>query len=290
MFKSGSIFFKLLSLLILMLISTSFCLLVSNFFITSYFDVSMQNLDFFLSDYSSKKSILALKIIQIASAFGIFIFPVLIFFKIYKMKLIYDLPNLKLVFLSILIIFLGNGMVDLLFKINQLFPLSDWMISYEENAKIITQKFLIMSSFNDLLINIFVIAILPAVGEEILFRGLIQNSLIENKINYLYSIVITAIIFSAIHMQFAGFLPRLVLGILLVYIYFVTKNIWYPIICHFFNNFLIVFISYLSQNNLIQVQLDIDNYQLSNFTAVLFLASMIYLIFYFKKEIQKRTI
>ena len=54
MFKSGSIFFKLLSLLILMLISTSFCLLVSNFFITSYFDVSMQNLDFFLSDYSSK--------------------------------------------------------------------------------------------------------------------------------------------------------------------------------------------------------------------------------------------
>ena len=54
------------------------------------------------------------------------------------MKLIYDLPNLKLVF-NILIIFPGNGMVDLLFKINQLFPLSDWMISYEENAKIITQ-------------------------------------------------------------------------------------------------------------------------------------------------------
>ena len=50
------------------------------------------------------------------------------------------------------------------------------------------------------------------------------------------------------------------------------------------------FISYLSQNNLIQVQLDIDNYQLSNFTAVLFLVSMIYLIFYFKKEIQKRII
>ena len=91
-------------------------------------------------------------------------------------------------------------MVDLLFKINQLFPLSDWMISYEENAKIITQKFLIMSSFNDLLINIFVIAILPAVGEEILFRGLIQNSLIENKINYLY--YSDKNYFSAIHMQF----------------------------------------------------------------------------------------
>ena len=71
------------------------------------------------------------------------------------MKLIYDLPNLKLVFLSIFNYFFANGMVDLLYKINQLFPLSDWMISFEENAKIITQKFLIMSSFNDLLLNIF---------------------------------------------------------------------------------------------------------------------------------------
>ena len=69
-----------------------------------------------------------------------------------------------------------------------------------------------------------------------------------------------------------------------------TNNRIPNILCHFFNNFLIVFISYLSQNNLIQVQLDIDNYQLSNFTAVLFLASMIYLIFFFKKEIQKNAI
>lgn len=179
-------------------------------------------------------------------------------------------------------------MVDLLFKINQLFPLYEWMLAYEENAKILTQKFLIMDSLNELYLNIFVIAILPAVGEEILFRGLLQKSLINNNINPIYSITITAIVFSAIHIQFAGFLPRLGLGVLLGYIFFVTKNIWYPIICHFFNNFSIVLLSYLSQNNFIDTQIDINNYQLSNLTSILFLVSMICSIFFLNKEIQKK--
>ena len=81
-----------------------------------------------------------------------------------------------------------------------------------------------------------VIAFLPALFEETLFRGGMQNLFSRWFKKPLLAIVVTSIIFSAIHGSYLGFLSRFALGFLLGWIYYRTGNIWLNIIGHFFNN------------------------------------------------------
>lgn len=103
-----------------------------------------------------------------------------------------------------------------------------------------------------LLISIFVVAIQPAICEELLFRGFLQNFFLEwskNKIHL--AIWLSAAIFSYIHFDFFGFVPRLLLGALLGYTYYYSGNILVPMFIHFVNNFIAVFAYYLYQNDMI---------------------------------------
>lgn len=88
----------------------------------------------------------------------------------------------------------------------------------------------------DLFFNLVIIAILPGIGEELIFRGIIQKQIGLMLRNPIVAIWISAIIFSAIHLQFEGFLPRMVLGIVLGYLYHWTGNLWVPMLAHAFNN------------------------------------------------------
>jgi len=92
------------------------------------------------------------------------------------------------------------------------------------------------TAVSDLLINLLVIAIIPAVGEELLFRGVIQKQFTALTHSKGAAVVLTAILFSALHMQFFGFLPRFALGVLLGYLYVWSGSIWLPVLAHFFNN------------------------------------------------------
>jgi membrane protease YdiL (CAAX protease family) len=80
-----------------------------------------------------------------------------------------------------------------------------------------------------------VIALIPAIGEELLFRGVIQGSIFKNT-NIHVAVLLTSIIFSAFHLQFYGFLPRMVLGILLGYSLAWSGSLWLPVLIHFINN------------------------------------------------------
>ena len=80
------------------------------------------------------------------------------------------------------------------------------------------------------------IAILPALGEELMFRGVIQRILTNWTKNYHWGIWITAFLFSAMHMQFYGFLPRMALGAMFGYLLVWTGTMWVPILAHFVNN------------------------------------------------------
>lgn len=95
-------------------------------------------------------------------------------------------------------------------------------------------------SIVQLLMSILVIGVIAGVGEELVFRGIIQRKLIKGLGNHHLAIWIAAIIFSAIHFQFYGFLPRVILGALFGYLYVWTGNIWIPILAHTFNNTLAV--------------------------------------------------
>jgi membrane protease YdiL (CAAX protease family) len=103
-----------------------------------------------------------------------------------------------------------------------------------------------MNNFTDYIVSVVVVALLPAVFEEILFRGAIQNLLSRWFKMPVLAIVITAIIFSAIHGSYLGFLSRFGLGFILGWIFYRTGNIWLNIIGHFFNNALALTVLYIS--------------------------------------------
>jgi len=111
-----------------------------------------------------------------------------------------------------------------------------WMKNSEEAAKVLTEKLLAANSFGQMLFNIFMIALIPAVGEELLFRGIFQRVFTDWTKNVHVAVFIAAFIFSTFHFQFYGFLPRLFLGIMLGYFFVWSKSLWLPILAHFTNN------------------------------------------------------
>lgn len=115
-------------------------------------------------------------------------------------------------------------------------PLEAWMREAEDMATQLQERFLSGTSYLDLFVNIVVMAITPAICEEFLFRGVIQNQLEKWFKNEHVAVWVAAIIFSAIHFQFYGFFPRMILGAALGYLLVYGKSLWLPIIAHALNN------------------------------------------------------
>lgn len=122
--------------------------------------------------------------------------------------------------------------------------IEEWMREKEERAKLLTDKMLITDNFGIYLYNIIVLALVPAISEELFFRATFQK--IITKKRPIVAAIVTGLIFSAFHMQFYGFLPRFVLGIMLGIMLVCTKNIFVPIAAHFFNNFMAVTAYYVT--------------------------------------------
>ncbi len=130
--------------------------------------------------------------------------------------------------------------------------IEEWMRMQENEMTALTDKMIQATSVPELLLNILVMAIVPAICEELLFRGVLQNWLAQLISNKHVVIWLTAIIFSAIHIQFYGFVPRMLLGALLGYLFVWTKSIWVNIFAHFLNNALSVvsvYVCYLTHQD-----------------------------------------
>lgn len=126
--------------------------------------------------------------------------------------------------------------------------LDNWMHKKEDSAMVLTAAFFRDRSALGLIINLFIIAFMAALSEELFFRGLLQRLFVENKMNIHAAVWLSAFLFSAFHMQFFGFLPRLFLGAVLGYLYAYSGNLWVPIIAHFANNaFQVLMIHLLDQ-------------------------------------------
>ena len=123
--------------------------------------------------------------------------------------------------------------------------LENLMKESEQNADMLTQTFIHAGNLKVLAFNLFMIALLPAIGEELLFRGILLRQFAEWTRSQHAGVWISAFIFSFIHFQFYGFLPRLVLGALLGYTFIFTGSLWVPILAHFSNNAMAVIFYYL---------------------------------------------
>ncbi len=116
--------------------------------------------------------------------------------------------------------------------------------AWEDQAKAITEELLAVDTWQGLTGNLLLVAALPAVGEEMIFRGTIQRLLERSSRNIHVAIWVSAFLFSAMHMQFYGLLPRLMLGALFGYMLIYSGTLWVPILAHFLNNAVAVVISF----------------------------------------------
>lgn len=130
-----------------------------------------------------------------------------------------------------------------------------WMKENESALARLTEFLISFNSMGELVIAILVIAVIPAIGEEILFRGILQRKLAEHWANIHLAIWVSAAIFSAIHFQFYGFLPRLLLGALFGYLYFWTGRVGMAIFAHFVNNAFTVLLMWANRQKLINIDI-----------------------------------
>lgn len=125
--------------------------------------------------------------------------------------------------------------------------LESWAQEKELYLQKLTDYLTTFTSTADFLLAFFIIAVIPAVGEELFFRGLLQPLLGKKIGNMHVAIWLTALIFSAFHFQFYGLVPRLFLGAVFGYLYFWSGNLWMPVLGHFINNGLSLLMLFLFQ-------------------------------------------
>lgn len=129
--------------------------------------------------------------------------------------------------------------------------LESWMREAEDAAAEATQRILDINSAGMLVASVFVVGFMAGLSEEMLFRGAILRTMQDSRLGTHAVVWIVAILFSAFHMQFYGFIPRMVLGLWLGYLFVWTRNLWVPIIAHTLNNSTVVVFSYLTNKELV---------------------------------------
>lgn len=149
--------------------------------------------------------------------------------------------------------------------------LEQWMREKEDQLSVMTDFLTSYTSFSQLLIALFVVTLLPALGEEILFRGVIQTKLSEELRNIHVAIWVAAAIFSAIHFQFYGFLPRMMLGALFGYLYYWSGNLWVAVLAHFVNNGFVLVMMYLHNVGVVEINIE----EVKSMPLALILASVV---------------
>lgn len=203
--------------------------------------------------------------------------------------------GLFLSLLSIVILIVAMPFISLIAQLNQMLilptwlnGLEAWMQDLEQNAEKTTDLLLSGESIVDYVSNIFVIGVVAAVAEEVFFRGVLQQLLIKQFKNKHVGVWAAALIFSVMHMQFYGFLPRIILGALLGYLYVWSKSIWIPILVHFFNNALVVTFSFFLKNNSVYQSIENPPFTISFVLfGLLSLLLTTYLLFLLKAKVLK---
>jgi uncharacterized protein len=212
------------------------------------FHTTLAGLMTIMADFKDPRSLAILQYFQVVQSFGLFILPPLFagwFFtrnSLEFLKLNHS-PKLSIYGLTLLVIFLMLPFVNWLINVNEgmqlpafLKNIEAWMQATEAQAAELTDAFLNTGTISGLLFNLFMIALLPAVGEELMFRGVLQRLLHDWTKNIHVSIFLAALVFGLFHLQFYGLLPRVFLGMVLGYLFYWTGSLWVPVFVHFINN------------------------------------------------------
>lgn len=244
------------------------------------------------------KYIGALKILVTAQQIGLFLVPALVLaiFEGKKPHHFYGLKTPKIELLGIVFLLMLFS-VPLMSWINEqnmnmhlpnfLSELEKWMRKMEDDGLVTTKAILAGTSVGALVINLLVIAVTPAICEELIFRGGLQRTLGKWFKNPHVAIWTSAIIFSTIHFQFFGFFPRMFLGAAFGYIYFWTGSLWYAAFAHFINNGYAVVIAWYMQRKNMPIE-EADDINIAWYGYVISAILTIALFWFLKKKSEDR--
>ncbi len=242
-------------------------------------------------DYNSSTLITVIRGMQIIQFVSLFLIPSFLcawFFSTNSKKYLgFKKPsNMGYFLVAAGVLLLSLPLVSFLGELNRnvQFPASiaNWMKEQEAEAAKTIKALLSKHTIKDLILNIICIAGLAAVGEELLFRGVAQRLLIKLCKSPWAGIIISAFLFSAMHVQFYGFLPRFVLGILLGAIYWYSGSLWTAILAHFVYDAALIILVYFNPQSLN----DENSLNLSNIAlgAAISAALVVFLVLWMKKK------
>ncbi len=252
-------------------------------------------MDIAQGNYTAPHVTNALWIVQIAgTTIPIFVAPVFYAYVIARDPQDYVKPTFRfpLILLALVfcIMFISSPLIEFLSNINEkmvlpqfLSGVQKWMRASEDAAQKLTTLLLKMNSVWDMLFNLIVIGLLTAIAEEFMFRGVIQTIFTRWTNNKHAAIWITAILFSAFHMEFFGFLPRLMLGVLFGYFVAWSGSIWPAVWAHFINNGTAVVVTYLFQQK--KISINPDDQHVFNWVGYVFSLVIVLFLLYVYRNI-----
>jgi membrane protease YdiL (CAAX protease family) len=256
---------------------------------TFLFDVSVfELLD--ISEGASNKLINAVKFLQIIGALGTFVFSSMLISFFYTGswlgyfrfgKTIHAGAVVLLIAIMVTALPAVNMLTELNARLELPFPgAEEYLRQLEEQTQALMMTLVRAENIGALLVNIFMIAIIPAVGEELVFRGLIQRHLTDLFRNGHLAIMVASVIFSLAHFQFYSFLPRFFLGMILGYAFYYGRSMWYPMIAHLVNNALgVVFYYFYMKETTGESLEEIGTMEMLPVTALISLA-LVFLLMY----------
>lgn len=293
--------FKSIILLLLLMLAGAIVFSILAILIT-YFIYGLGAIDKLSSD--DPINLHLIKMVQIISSTGMFVIPALIYAKLQNKDWLGYLKIIPvpayLAFLTIVIMFTASPALEYTMDLNKgmklpsfLSEVEAWMLQQELKMELMTKKLIVMNSIPALFVNLLMLAVIPAFGEELIFRGGFQQIFSRWFRNYHVAIWLTAIIFSLVHFQFYGFFPRMFLGALFGYLLVWSGSLWLPILGHFLNNALAVFTAYWYQQQGLSIdkmfESEPSSPALISISLIIFIVSIRYFYRYTQKLIENKS-
>lgn len=266
-FANSDPFLKLIVLFLLSFVGVTVFMLMGNGLISMLWGVDFFEAPGSVTDYSNPQVVNINRVLLFFQHLGMFVVPAfgfaLLISSDWKKVLGFRTPRTQIAIAGILVMVAALPLINALAWMNEMLQLPEFLsgleavfAEMEESAAKLTKAITEDSNPIVLAVNILTIAALPAFGEELIFRGLVIPIVRKWSGNVHTAVWVAAILFSAMHLQFYGFVPRMVLGAVLGYLFVWSGSVWVPIIAHFTNNALALTLLFLMSRGSIPKEAD----------------------------------
>lgn len=300
-FSNADPFLQCIVLFLLSFVGIAVFLFMAHGLINAIWGVSFFSNPEVIQDYTNPEVVQINRVLLMFQHLGMFVVPAIVFAVListhWKQYLGFFPVKPILIIASIFIMLSALPAINALAWLNLQLKLPEFLAGLEkilggmeDNAAELTKAITRTDNLSIFLFNIFVVALLPAIGEEMIFRGALMPIIIKWTGKKHMGIWISAALFSAMHMQFYGFLPRMILGALLGYLFLWSRSLWAPIVAHFTNNALAVFLLFLMSRGKISEELDTFKPTGSDLIWLMVSVGLITGILYFVYKFRSREI